>query len=70
MGFPKQEYWSGLLYPYPGNLSKQGIEPRSPALQADSLSTEPPGKSLPVFTSSHNILYILKKKKKRKDTGK
>ena len=58
MGFPKQEYWSALPSPYPGNLSDPEIEPRSPALQADSLSTEPPGKSLPVFTSSHNILYI------------
>ena len=37
MGFPRQEYWSGLLFPSPGNLPNQGIEPMSPAWQADSL---------------------------------
>ena len=40
----KQEYWSGLPCPPPGNLPDPGIEPRSPALQADSLLSEPPGK--------------------------
>ena len=43
MGFSRQEYWSGLP---PGDLPNPGIEPRSPALQADSLSLEPRGKSL------------------------
>ena len=38
------EYWSGLLVPSPGDLPDPGIEPRSPALQADSLLSEPPGK--------------------------
>ena len=38
MGFPRQEYWSALLFPSPGDLPKPGIEPMSPALQADSLS--------------------------------
>ena len=37
MGFPRQEYWSGLPCPPPGDLPNPGIEPRSPALQADSL---------------------------------
>ena len=37
MGFPRQEYWSGWLFPSPGDLPCPGIEPRSPALQADSL---------------------------------
>ena len=37
MGFPRQEYWSGLPLPPPGDLSNPGIEPKSPALQADSL---------------------------------
>ena len=37
MGFPRQEYWSGLPFPSPGDLSDPGIEPRSTALQADSL---------------------------------
>ena len=40
MGLSRQEYWSGLLFPSPGNRPKPGIEPTSPALQADSLSTE------------------------------
>ena len=39
MGFSKQEYWNGLLFPSPGDLPNPGIEPRSPALQADSLLT-------------------------------
>ena len=44
IGFSMQEYWSGLLCPLPGDLPNPGIEPRSPALQADSLLCEPPGK--------------------------
>ena len=40
MGFSRQEYWSGLPFPSPGNLPNPGIEPRSFALQADSLLTE------------------------------
>ena len=46
MEFSRQEYWSGLPFPSPGDLPNPGIEPRSPTLQADSLSSEPPGKSL------------------------
>ena len=45
MGFSRQEYWSGLLFPSSGDLSNPGIKPGSPALQADSLPSEPPGKS-------------------------
>ena len=44
MGFPRQKYWSGLPFPSPGDLSHPGIEPGSPALQADSLPTELGGK--------------------------
>ena len=44
MGFPRQEYWSGLPFPSPGDLPDEGIEPGSPVLQADSLLTELPGK--------------------------
>ena len=44
IGFPRQEYWSGLPFPSARNLSNPGIEPGSPALQADSLPAEPPGK--------------------------
>ena len=46
MGFPRQEYWSGLLFPSPGDLPHPGIKFASPALQADSLQTEPPEKPL------------------------
>ena len=44
MGFSRQEYWSGLPFPSPGDLPNPGIEPRSPALQTDALPSEPPGK--------------------------
>ena len=44
MEFSRQEYWSGLPFPSPGDLPDPGIEPRSPALQAHSLLSEPPGK--------------------------
>ena len=44
MGFSRQECWSGLPFPSPGDLSNPGIEPRSPALRADALPSEPPGK--------------------------
>ena len=46
MAFSRQEYWSGLPCPPPGDLPKPGIKPRSPSLQADSLPSEPPGKSM------------------------
>ena len=44
MEFSRQEYWSGLPFPSPGNLPDPGIEAGSPLLQADSLLFEPPGK--------------------------
>ena len=44
MGFSRQEYWSGLPFPSPGDLPDPGIEPGSPALEADALTSEPPGK--------------------------
>ena len=44
MGFFRQECWSGLLCPSPEDLPDPGIEPRSPALEADALTSEPPGK--------------------------
>ena len=43
MGFSRQEYWSGLPFPSPGDLPNPGIEPGSPAWQADALSSEPSG---------------------------
>ena len=42
MGFSRQEYWSGLPFPPPGDLPDPGIEPGSPALEADALTSEPP----------------------------
>ena len=47
MGFSKQEYWSGFSFPSSGDLPDPGIEPVSPALQADALPSEPPRKSIP-----------------------
>ena len=44
MGFSRQEFWSGLPFPSPGDLPNPGIEPRFPALQADALPSEPLGK--------------------------
>ena len=44
MGFSRQEYWSRLPFPSPGDLPDPGIEPGSPALQADVSPSEPPGK--------------------------
>ena len=44
MGFSRQEYWSGVPFPSPGDLPNPGIESRSPALEADALPSEPPGK--------------------------
>ena len=44
MGFSRQEYWCGLPFPSPGDLPAPGIKPRSPALEADALTSEPPGK--------------------------
>ena len=49
MGFPGQEYWSGLPFPSPGDLPDPGIEPRSPVLQMDSLPSEPPGKPIDIY---------------------
>ena len=47
VGFSRQENWSGLPFPSPGHLPDPGTEPGSPALQADSLPSEPPGKPYP-----------------------
>ena len=44
MGFSRQEYWSGLPFPSPGDLPDPGIETGSPAFQANTLTSEPPGK--------------------------
>ena len=58
MEFSTQEYWSGLPCPPPGDHPNQGTEPRSSALQVDSLLTEPPGVTLYVLTFE-NLQYTL-----------
>ena len=45
MGFSRQEYWSWLPFPSPGDLPDPGVEPGFPALEADALTSEAPGKS-------------------------
>ena len=56
MEFSRPEYWSGQHFPSPGDLSNPGIEPRSPALRADSLPAEPRGKSKNTGVSSLSLL--------------
>ena len=51
MEFSRQEYWSGLPLPSPGGLPDPGIKPRSPELEADTLTSEPPGKPQPTYTA-------------------
>ena len=50
MGFFRQEYWSGLPFPSPGDLPNPGIEPGFPALEANALTSEPPRK--PMYTNT------------------
>ena len=59
MGFSRQEYWSGLPFPSPGDLPDPGIEPRSPALQADALTSEPPGKPQNILLEEDNFNFSL-----------
>ena len=56
-GFPRQEYWSGLPFPSPGELPDAGIEPASPELAGGFFTTEPPGKPLDIMEDP----YFLKK---------
>ena len=60
MGFSRQEYWSGLPFPSPGNLPDPGIEPGSSALQGDALPSESPGKP------QYKMFLVLKKIKRIK----
>ena len=59
MGFSRQEYWSGLSFPSPGNLPNPGTEPGSPALQVDSLPTELQRKTQMYIVSSQQMLIAL-----------
>ena len=56
MELSKQEYWSGLPFPSPRNLSDPGIESGSPTLQAESLPSEPPGKPLGLIMSQYCLI--------------
>ena len=56
MGFSRQEYWSGLPCPSPGDLPDPGIKPQSPALEADALTSEPPGKLVLSVLAFHVII--------------
>ena len=56
MGFSRPEYWSAQPYPSPGDLPNPGIEARSPTLQAESLSAEPPGKPKNTGVGCHSFL--------------
>ena len=58
MEFSRQEHWSGLPFPSPGDLPNPGIKPGSPASQADSLPSEPPGK--PTFKDYIPFIIVIK----------
>ena len=64
MGFSRQEYWSGLPLPSPGDLPNPGIEPGSPTLRADALTSEPPGKPNYDFYRQLILIRITKEKNK------
>jgi len=55
MGFSREEHWSGLPFPSPEDLPNPGTEPRSPALQVDSLPTELQGKTFKASLVQHKI---------------
>ena len=54
MGFLRQEYWSGLPFPSPGDLPEPGIKPLSPALVSGIFTTESPGKPFTFYTDPQN----------------
>ena len=60
VGFSRQEYWSALPFPSPGDLPDPGIEPGSPALEAGTLASEPPGK--PIKELRENFHFLLPQK--------
>ena len=68
MGFSRQEYWSGLPCPPSGDLPNLGIKPRSPALQVDSLQTEPPGNpSLNVYKALNSLRIFASVEENKKE---
>ena len=73
LGFPRQEYYSGVPFPSPGDLPDPGIEPVSPALAGKLLTIEPPEKPKKVFSETQNSYknsdLSLKEKKKKSLSG-
>ena len=64
MGFSRQEYWSGLPFPSLGDLPDPGIKPGSPALEADALSSEPPGKPMSMMLAvGYSYIAFIRLKK-------
>ena len=61
MGFSRQEYWSGLPFPSPGDLPDPGIEPGSPTFQADALTSEPPGKPVAQKEEAFSVVKTVKR---------
>ena len=65
MLFSRQEYWSELPFPSPGDLPDPGIKPRSPSYQADALTSEPPGKPRELLSfiwyKNHTVLFVINK---------
>ena len=59
MGFSRQEYWSGLPFPSPGNLPDPGTEPKSPAFRTVALPSEPPGKPTITIDSRYYYPYFI-----------
>ena len=59
MGFSRQEYWSGLPLPIPGDLLDPGIEPGSPAFQADALTSKPSGKPISTITDQKYLIWSI-----------
>jgi len=57
--FSRQEYWSGLPFPSPGDLPDPGIKPQSPAFQADALTSEPPGKPPNIHSVQFSSVLLL-----------
>ena len=58
MGFPRQEYWSGLPFPFPGDFPNLGVVPASPALADGFFIVEPAGKIHISYTNTHIYTHI------------
>jgi len=67
MGFPSQEYWSGLLFPSPGDLPDPGIKPSTSALAGRFFTIEPPGKPLQESRKGHIQGNIVKRMRQELD---